>query len=239
MMLNKLGNLLAPILGLALLVYSATRSLDFISLTLPANKQILAWFGLAALDGGIVAWLLAFLYGSGSGWQRAIAFLMVVVDFFGAVAIFTLDTIYNAGSSGLVASMAPETIQTAILALSLVIAINIGATIAHQMLDPEALQRQAEEEARAQIEDQALTLIRQNARQLASQVAPQVAGAWREGIVSEYGHRLKRERAPAKLLASGDEELPVNTGKITGNFQELTGNEERELPVNPTRRRKK
>ena len=215
-MLNKLGNLLATILGAALLVYSMTRSLDFISLTLPADKQILAWFGLAALDGGVVAWLLAFLHGSGSSWQRAIAFLMVVIDFLGAVAMFTLDTLYNAGSSGLIAGLTPEMIRSAILALSMVIAMNIAATIAHHMLDPDALRRQAEEEARAQIEDQALTLIRQNAPQLASQVAPQVANAWREGIVTEYGHRLKRERKPTdtsndpKLLATGGDDMPVN-----------------------------
>jgi hypothetical protein len=60
-MFKKIGALLVTVLGGALLVYSATRSLDFIELTLPEDRKILAYFGLAALDGGIVAWLLSYL----------------------------------------------------------------------------------------------------------------------------------------------------------------------------------
>ena len=71
-------------------------------MTLPADKQVLAYFGLAALDGGLLAWLLAYLHGSHGGWQRGIAIMMVLVDFIGAVAMFTLDTIYNTGKAGLI-----------------------------------------------------------------------------------------------------------------------------------------
>jgi hypothetical protein len=222
-MKNKLGSLLATALGAALLVYSATRSLDFISLTLPPDKQILAWFGLAALDGGVVAWLLAYLYGSGSSWQRVIAFLMVIIDFLGAVALFTLDTIYNAGQAGLVTALEPETIQTGVLALSLVIAINIGATIAHHMLDPEALRRQAEEEARAEIEEQALDLIRDNSRALASEIAPQIASNWKSATALEYSHRLKKPKLPA-----------LSTGALPA----LTEDDGNDQQTNPTTRRR-
>jgi hypothetical protein len=214
-MTNKIGSILVTALGVVLLIYSASRSLDFISLTLPADKQILAWFGLAALDGGLVAWLLSYLYGSNGGWQRAIAMLMIVVDFLGAVAMFTLDTLYNAGTSGLVASMSAGAIQSAVLALSGVIAINIGATVAHHMLDPEMMRRQAEETARALIEDQAIQLIHTNSRQLAGEIAPQVASAWRDGIALEYGHRLRKPKAlPAQAsalpaLAEDDSALPA------------------------------
>ena len=71
-MLKKIGALIVTLLGIVLLVYSATRSLDFIMLTLPPERQIMAYFGLAALDGGLIAWLLSYLYGSRGGWQRAI-----------------------------------------------------------------------------------------------------------------------------------------------------------------------
>jgi len=208
---NKLGTILVTGLGVALLIYSATRSLDFISLTLPGDKQILAWFGLAALDGGLIAWLLSYLYGSNGGWQRAIAMLMIVVDFVGAVAMFTLDTIFNAGTAGLIVAMSADTIQTAVLALSMVIALNIGAVVAHHMLDPEMLRRQAEETARAMIEDQAIRLIHENSHQLASEVAPQVANSWRDGIVFEYGHKLKKTRAKLPALPEDTEQALPET----------------------------
>ena len=68
---------------------------------------------------------------SRGGWQRAISMIMVLVDLLGAVAMFTADTLYQTGQSGMTAAMSPETVQTAVLALSGVIALNIAATVAH------------------------------------------------------------------------------------------------------------
>jgi len=131
-MLRKIGSLVVSLLALALLAYSAARSLDFISLTLPPDQKILAWFGLAALDGGVIAWLLAFLYGS-AGWQRPIAGLMILIDFLGVCAMFTLDTLYQSGKAGMVATMGVDEMRGVVLLLSGVIAANIGATIAHHL----------------------------------------------------------------------------------------------------------
>jgi hypothetical protein len=185
-MFKKIGALLVTILGGLLLVYSATRSLDFIMLTLPPDRQILAYFGLAALDGGLIAWILAYLYGSRGGWQRAISILMVLVDLAGAVAMFTLDTLYQTGASGMTTALTPDEIQTAVLALSGVIALNIAATVAHHLTDPEKLKEQAEEEAFAKVEDATLKQISQNADQLAAQVAPLLAADWMQNSRARY-----------------------------------------------------
>ena len=162
-MIKKIGSLLVTILGLLLLVYSATRSLDFITLTLPADRQILAYFGLAALDGGLVCWLLAYLYGCKGGWQRAIALLMVIVDLLGATAMFTLDTLYNTGKAGMTGQLGSQEIQMAVLALSGVVALNIASTIAHHLLDPDKLREHAEQEAFSRVEERALAQITKDA----------------------------------------------------------------------------
>lgn len=206
-MKEKIGSMLATAIGLILLGYSSYRSYDFVAMTLPPDRQVVAFFALAALDGGIIAWLLSYLYGSNGGWQRAIAGIMVLIDFLGAVTMFTLDTILNAGEAGLIGTMDPNTLQTAMLALSAVIAINIGATIMHHMLDPEIQRRMAEEEARAEIDAQAMRLIAQNSRQLAAEVAPQVAASWKDDLKTEYDHRLKKSRS--KALPAQSEELPA------------------------------
>jgi hypothetical protein len=174
---KKIGILLVTILGGALLVYSATRSLDFISLTLPPDRQILAYFGLAALDGGLVAWVLSYLYGSRGSWQRAISILMVIVDTLGAIAMFTLDTLYNTGKNGM---------TKAVLALSGIIALNIIATIAHHITDVDKLREQAEEEAFAKVEDATLKQISKNADTLAAQLAPVMAADWQTQTQAKY-----------------------------------------------------
>lgn len=176
-MFKKLGSISATVLAGLLLIYSATRSLDFISLTLPADKQILAWFGLAALDGGLIAWTLAYLHGS-KGWQRPIAFGMVVVDLLGVIVMFTLDTLYNAGTNGLMVTLTAQEIKWAVIGLSAVIGLNIAATVASHLMSPEAIRAQAEEEADDKIETATLEQITKNADALAAEVAPIVAADW-------------------------------------------------------------
>lgn len=185
-MFKKIGMLLVTILGGALLVYSATRSLDFIELTLPEDRKILAYFGFAALDGGLIAWLLSYLYGSRGGWQRAISILMVCVDVVGAIAMFTLDTLYNTGKAGMTKAMTPEEMTSAVLGLSGIIALNIIATVAHHITDPDKLREQAEEEAFSKVEDATLKQISKNADQLAAGLAPIMAADWQAQTQARY-----------------------------------------------------
>lgn len=185
-MFKKIGVLLVTILGGALLVYSATRSLDFIELTLPKDRAVLAYFGLAALDGGLIAWLMSYLYGSRGGWQRAISILMVCVDVCGAIAFFTFDTLYNTGKTGMTEAMTPEAMTNAVLGLSAVIALNIIATVAHHITDPDKLREQAEEEAFSKVEEATLKQISRNADTLAAQLAPIMAADWQAQTQARY-----------------------------------------------------
>jgi hypothetical protein len=208
-MTKKIGILLVTILGGALLVYSATRSLDFIQLTLPADKQILAFFAIAALDGGIIAWTLSYLNGSRGAWQRSISILMVIVDTLGAIAMFTLDTLYNTGKSGMTKAMSSEEVTTAVLALSGIIALNIVATIAHHITDPDKLREQAEEEAFAKVEDATLKQISKNADSLAAQLAPVMAADWQTQTQAKYLSYVGTGKLPAIDVTSQNVTLPV------------------------------
>lgn len=177
-MKKSIASLLVSALGLLLLVYSASRSIDFIQMTMPDDQRVLAWFGLAALDGGLVFWLLFFLSGAKGGWQRGIALLMVIVDFVGVVGMFTLDTLYRSAEAGMIAQLSNQEIRSAVLVLSGVIALNIGATVGVHLMDPENLKRMAAEEANDQIEAAALEQIKSSADSLAAELAPRLAADW-------------------------------------------------------------
>ena len=212
-MFKKIGSLLITVLGAALLVYSASRSLDFISLTLPPDRQILAFFGLAALDGGLVAWLLNYLYGAKGSWQRAISMLMILVDFVGAVAMFTLDTVFNTGLSGMTTQLTQEGILSAVIVLSLIIALNIAATVAHHLTDSDTRKKMAEEEAQSQIEDMAIKQIAHSAGSLASELAPQIATDWVQEMRGRYTAALKIPALPAKLPTVETITIPAAASK--------------------------
>ncbi|MEK6751610.1 MAG: hypothetical protein AABZ00_05030 [Chloroflexota bacterium] len=213
-MLKKIGILLVTLLGGALLVYSATRSLDFIELTLPEDRKILAYFGLAALDGGLVAWLLSYLNGSRGGWQRAISIIMVIVDTGGAIAMFTFDTLYNTGKNGMTAAMMPEEITNAVLGLSGIIALNIIATIAHHITDVDKLREQAEEEAFAKVEDATLKQISKNADTLAAQLAPVMAADWQAQTQARYMSYIGTGKLPTIDATARDVTPSQNSGVL-------------------------
>jgi hypothetical protein len=201
-MFKKIGGLIVTLLGLALLVYSATRSLNFISLTLSADKQALAYVGLAGLDGGLIAWLLSYKYGSRGGWQRGISLLMVIVDLLGAVLMFTADTVFETGKAGLVTAMSASDIQTIVMMLSMIIALNIAAVVGHDLTDPDRLKIQAEEEAIGRIEEMALEQVKQSSGSLAAELAPAIAQDWKRITREKYLNMMQvRPLAPGAIDA--------------------------------------
>lgn len=221
-MKKKLGSLFVTVLAGALLIYSATRSIDFIMLTLPPDRQILAWFGLAALDGGLLAWIAAYLYGSRGGWQRGISLVMIVVDLLGCIAMFTADTIYNTGKAGLTVALDANQMFSFVLALSGIIALNIAAAVVHHLTEPDQLKKQAEEEAFSRIEDQALEKINQSSEMLASQLAPMIADDWMQNTRARYINALgsgARLSLPGETVEATAKDTPP---KATSNGHQRT-----------------
>ena len=199
-MAKWLGKILITALGLALLVYSATRSVSFIGLTLPADKQGLAFFGLAALDGGIICFLIAFLHGSKGAAQRGICMIMIIVDFIGAVAMFTADTIYQTSVSGLTVEFDKNEMMTFILVLSAIIALNILAGIFHHITDPDNMRRMADEEAFGKIEELARKKVAEESDFLAAELAPTIAASWSAQTRAKYMHALNDKKVSTPLL---------------------------------------
>ncbi len=235
--MNKwIGKFLVTILGAALLVYSAMRSLDFIQATLTPDRQILAWFGLAALDGGLVAWMLAFLNGSHGGAQRGISLMMVVVDFLGAVIMFTADTLLNTGEAGLTQALNANAIQTIVLVLSGVIALNVAAVVAHHVLDPEKRRQMMEEEALDKIEEEALRMVARSSSELATEIAPRVAQDWVAQTRASYANKLTRRQRQAALPAQSGQ---AQSGTPAVNVMAMDVPATPEVEVNPTRRQRK
>lgn len=200
-MLKRVGAVSVFLLSGLLLVYSASRSLNFIAMTLPPERQVLAWFGLAALDIGLVVWLTAFLYGS-HGWQRPLSAVMVAIDLIGAVSIFSADTWFEAGRAGLIQAMTQDQVQGIVIVLCGIIAANIIGAVAHAILNPEQMRSMAEEDAFDRIESETLKKITEQAEQLAAELAPKIANDWSTRTRAKYSSRIdRRTQAPVSMIA--------------------------------------
>ncbi len=174
--------------AIGLFVYAASRSLDFITSTLPPSQRIVGFLGLLATSGGAIAWLAVFLYHAKGIAQKGLAILFVIVDLLGEFALFTFDTLYRSGESGMIASLSADEIRLVILGLSALIALNIAATVTFHLFDPETSKRMREESARDVLDDEVLKVIETRAPQIASQIAPQIAAQWEADFTERFGN---------------------------------------------------
>lgn len=195
-MKDKLGTILVNLLGFALLIYTGSRTVDFIGLTLPADQQALAFVGLAAFDLGLVGWAVFYLRGARGPWQRSIALIMVAVSLAGVIMAFAGDTLVRAGQRGTLAAADPSLTLTVVYGMAAVIAANITALIAVHITDPDARRQAAERDAQDTIEDETTTAIAGHAAGLAGELAPQRAQAWLADMRARYS---SSEPAPARL----------------------------------------
>lgn len=172
--------------ALGLFTYAASRSLDFIQMTMPADNKLVGYLGLLATSGGALAWLAVFLYHAQGTGQKGLALLMVVIDLLGEFALFTFDTLYRSGESGLVATLSADEVRMMVIALSALIALNIGATFAFHLIDPETSKRMREESARDTLDDEVLKAIEQRAPQLANQMVPAIIAQWEGDFIARF-----------------------------------------------------
>ncbi|OQY91138.1 MAG: hypothetical protein B6D38_00650 [Anaerolineae bacterium UTCFX1] len=175
------------VIGGGLLVYAASRSLDFVQSTLPVKDQVLGYFALLATSGGMIGWLLVFLYRADGIIQRGTALLMTLIDFIGEAALFTMDTLYRSGENGLVGQMTQDEIRTVILAMSGLIALNIFATLIFELGRMEVLKEIAEGAARDLVLFKALSQIEKDSERVADEMMPDIVEQWRGNFRSAYG----------------------------------------------------
>lgn len=201
-------------ISLALLVYAAARSLEFVTATLPADQQIVGYLALAATSGGAVAWLLVFMYSAQGTGQKVIAGLMTGIDLLGEFALFTFETLRSSGQAGMIEALAPEEVQMVILGLSALIAVNILATFAYHLVDPEHAREMREAAVKDDLENKALKLIEKQGEQLAGDLAPQLAAQWaadfekRFNNLNALGLGRMNQQPPAPARKPGFSLLP-------------------------------
>lgn len=175
------------VIGGGLLVYAASRSLDFVQTTLPANDQALGYFALLATSGGMIGWLLVFLYRADGIIQRGTALLMVLLDFLGEAALFTMDTLYRSGENGLVSQMTQDEVRIVILGMSALIAINIFSTIVFELGRIDVLKEIAEGAARDLVMFKALARIEKDSETVADEMMEDIVNQWRGNFRSAFG----------------------------------------------------
>ena len=132
-----LVNLFFEVLGLGLLFYAASRTLDFVQMTMPADKQFMGYLYLLSTGIGSLIWMAVYLKKARGAAQRGIAFGMGILDLLGEFVMVYADTQYVSSQSGKVV-MSQEELGLFILASVGIMGINAIAYYSFKMADPDA-----------------------------------------------------------------------------------------------------
>ncbi|HNH26685.1 MAG TPA: hypothetical protein PLR93_06665, partial [Anaerolineales bacterium] len=178
-------------ISIGLLVYAASRSLHFIQASLDEDNQILGMFALLATSGGMIGWLTIFLFKADGIVQKGIALLMVLVDFLGEAALFTMDTLQQAGANGVVKELTQSEARTVLIGMSILIALNILAGIAYHLGNMEIIRQMAEGAQKDILFFKSLAEIEKNTDDLARTMAPSIASEWKTEFTKNYGTASK------------------------------------------------
>jgi hypothetical protein len=148
-------------------------------------------FALLATSGGMIGWLVVFLYHADGLIQKSIALLMVMGDFLGEAALFTMDTLQQAGSNGVIRELSQSESRTVLIGMSILIALNILAGIVYHLGNMEVIRQMAEGAQKDILFFKSLKEIEKNTDDLARTMAPSIASEWKTEFAKNYGSASK------------------------------------------------
>ena len=225
---KSIGTIAFYVLTLGLFVYAASRSLDFIQSTLPANQKIIGFLGLLATEGGSVIWLIVFLKEASGTPQKAISVLTAILDMFGSIGIFTMDTLYRSGQTGVIASLSADDIRNVILILSGLIGLNLISAFAFHVVNPENLRKMREDSAHDAVTASLLKQIEDEAEHLAQQMTPMLFAQWQEKFMQTFNHidvlglgKFEQHGKPIAIEPNREYPAMTNIPKIVGGDDPL------------------
>lgn len=170
---------------IALIFYSATRTVDLIQRTLPADQQLTAYFALAAVDLGLIFWTEAFLHGAESFQQKAIAAIGTLIDFLGLGAATITDTQFESARNGIIAKPSEDTLSLVITVVAIVVVVNIGLIVYYRSQSPVLLEKAARDKIKAQIKRDALAKVEQDTPVASQQLATVISSSILNQAIAE------------------------------------------------------
>jgi len=222
-----IGKLLFWAMAAALIVYAASRTLDFVNSTLSADDQTIGYLALMATTGGAIAWLAVFLHNSKGIAQKGISLVMIVLDVLGEITLFTIDTLMRSGQNGLTATLAPEEIRQTVLGMSILIGVNIVAIFAYHVMDADNMAKMENQLADWQIDLAILKAKKEKAASIAGKIADREAEAYAtEQMARDRADHSLPERTVREVfgdLFKKDKAQPVSApiGAVTVGISEL------------------
>src|SRR5712692_7214486 len=186
----------------AMLTFTAVRTIHFLYLTFPPGEQYVAYIGLAAFDVGVLGWFYYATQAVTGAAQRAVAYGMIFVCAAGVSATTVADMTLVSHANGL--SQLPQDIGTiGLWAVIIVICTNFLAGIVAHLVDPKHLQHMKEENLRDRIIAATHEHMAQQTDRIAPMIAARLAQHWTNTITAELIGKLPEPGLPSPKVIDG------------------------------------
>lgn len=195
-------NLAKGLLIYGLLAYASSRTLHFVTATMPAESQLWGYLFLLSTGIGAVIWQQIYLHKASGSKQRGLSFVMAILDLLAEMVMVYADTQTVSATNGLVV-MTKEDVSLFIFASVAIISVNIIAGFMFDLFDPDAEAEQHTKDATDQITNTILKDMSTPATQalMVQTYGPALRDAFAEGVAhsvasaaAKYGARSLENR---------------------------------------------
>lgn len=193
------------LISVVILIWTASLTVSFMQGVLPGAFWAVPYLSLVVFDGGMVGWLIVYLYNAEGSLQRTIALGMTVFNLLG-VGLMTIAEIVLGGQA---LTAAPEMLGTAaIWGVGVWTFVNVAAIVGYHLSSPDARIAAAIQEEKDAVIDEAMIDLRNRRQENAARLSRQIGGGMYAALVSELGVDHDGDGLPDIA------ERPGNRGKV-------------------------
>lgn len=204
------------------LVFTMSRTLHFLQVTLPPSMQPLAYLGLACFDIGALGWLLYATLSAEGVMQRLLSYIMIGVCFIGVGTTVIADIMLSSVANGVQAKLPPDLSTITLWVVSIIVVANVAAFFLVHLFSPKHLRHFATQQAKDHIISQSHKAIIDASADIAPFVANQVAEQWRKQVVVEMLGYLPASNKNLSLPPANVVESTVSGNQETVTNKNLT-----------------
>jgi len=172
------------LISAVILLWTASLTTSFLRAALPGQFWAVPYLGLVVFDGGMIGWLIVYLYNAEGSMQRTIALGLTIFNLLG-VGLMTIAEIVLGGQT---LTVAPDMLGTAaIWGIGLWTIANVAAIVGYHLASPDARIAAAIQEEKDALVDAALDDLRNRRQANAAALSGQMGGAMYRELVAALG----------------------------------------------------
>jgi len=197
---SVIGAIVLGGLMVALLIYTATRTVHFLQMTFPPSMGYVAYLALAAFDGGILGWTIFATTAAEGATQRGVSYLMIFVCTLGVILTTIADTTTISAQNG-ITKLDPYMATVGMWGSIAVIVLNVVAIIVVHLAAPHHVRKFELENVHDSIHQLTMQHIKDRAIEIAPRIAAEHADHWVRQTIQDVVGSLPASKQPQQLPA--------------------------------------